>query len=63
MPCGVVSLNNESRKPTADGPKGQLYNLADDLQEQRNLYAQQPEIVARLQKLLAETKEKGRSRP
>ena len=49
-------------KPTPDGPKGQLYNLADDPTEQVNLYQKHPEIVARLHELLAKYKETGRSR-
>ena len=36
-------------KPEADGPKGQLYNLHDDLAETNNLYLKHPEIVARLE--------------
>jgi len=51
-----------TEKPAADGPAGQLYNLADDLQEQHNLYKKQPEVVARLQALLKQYQEKGRSR-
>lgn len=41
---------------------GQLYNLKEDLAEQRNLYQQHPEIVDRLSKLLNEYQQKGRSR-
>ncbi len=40
--------------PPDDAPDGQLYNLADDPQEQRNVYRQHPEIVARLTALLTE---------
>ena len=36
---------------------GQLYNLAEDPRETRNLYAQRPEIVAELQDLLRATVE------
>ncbi|MCH2200489.1 MAG: arylsulfatase [Fuerstiella sp.] len=36
-------------EPGPNDPKGQLYNLADDLAEQHNLYSQLPEIVARLE--------------
>ena len=35
-------------QPTAGGPQGQLYNLADDLGETTNLYSARPEVVARL---------------
>ncbi len=34
--------------PPADAPAGQLYNLNDDPHEQRNVYAQHPDIVERL---------------
>lgn len=33
-------------------PAGQLYNLADDPYETRNLYANHPDLVAELTKLL-----------
>lgn len=49
-------------KPTADGPRGQLYNLADDLSETTNLYADHPEIVKRLQAELKQIVEQGRHR-
>ncbi len=39
-------------QPAADAPAGQLYHLENDPGEQRNLYASQPEIVARLSRLL-----------
>ena len=45
-----------------DAP-GQLYNLADDLSETKNLYHQHPEIVKELKALLDESKKNGRSRP
>ena len=38
-------------------PGGQLYDLAEDPRETRNLYAQRPEIVAELQDLLRATVE------
>lgn len=41
---------------------GQLFNLAEDPGERRNLYAEHPEIVARLQAALEKTKRDGRSR-
>ncbi len=45
-----------------DAP-GQLYDLATDPGETKNLYLQKPEIVKELQALLKETKSSGRSRP
>lgn len=49
-------------KPTAGGPTGQLYNLENDLAETTNLWSAEPEIVARLQKLLEQIKERGHTR-
>ncbi len=51
------------RKPGPGEPPGQLYNLADDPAETRNVYADYPEIVDRLQRLLETYKQSGRSRP
>ncbi len=52
-----------SVKPKPGEPAGQLYNLADDLAETRNLYQQRPEIVKRLSALLERYKRQGHSRP
>lgn len=41
---------------------GQLYNLADDPAERNNLYEKPPEVVARLTRLLDQTRKSGRSR-
>lgn len=41
-------------RPRKGDPPGQLYNLADDVGETKNLYAQKPAIVKRLLKKLAE---------
>lgn len=40
--------NPKKEKPSKDGPAGQLYNLATDLSESKNLYQDRPEIVKRL---------------
>lgn len=45
-----------------DAP-GQLYNLADDPGETRNLYHQRPEIVEGMKALLEDFKSSGRSAP
>ena len=50
-------------KPRPDDPKGQLYNLANDLGETRNLYKEQPNVVKRLMAELATIREADRSRP
>jgi hypothetical protein len=42
--------------------EGQLYNLADDPHELYNLYAQRPDIVARLTELLNSQEKCGHSR-
>ena len=39
-----------------DEPGGQLYNLAEDPRETRNLYAERPGIVSELRELLRETR-------
>jgi arylsulfatase A-like enzyme len=48
-------------KGAAAGP--QLYNLADDLAETKNVAADHPEIVKELTALLEDLRAKGRSRP
>lgn len=50
-------------KPKPGEAKGQLYNLDDDPREQRNLWLEKPEVVARLTALLDKYKREGRSRP
>ena len=50
-------------KPKPGEPKGQLYNLQDDLAENNNLWSKHPEIVERLTKLLDKYKEQGHTRP
>jgi arylsulfatase A-like enzyme len=46
-----------------DAQKAQLYNLAEDLGEKRNLYAEQPEIAAELTALMEQIVANGRSTP
>jgi arylsulfatase A len=48
---------------TAPDSPGQLYNLATDPGETKNLYHQKPEVVKELQSLLQLSKTSGRSRP
>ena len=50
-------------KPAPGDPAGQLYNLADDPGEQRNLYAEHPEMVQRLTALLDKIWKEERSAP
>jgi arylsulfatase A-like enzyme len=48
--------------PAPGGVQGQLYNLANDPHELYNVYAQHPDIVARLTKLLDGYKDSGHTR-
>jgi arylsulfatase A-like enzyme len=50
-------------KPRPGEPVGQLYNLADDPGEKKNLYAEKPGIVERLTALCEKYKMEGRCRP
>ncbi len=43
-------------RPVPGGPRGQLYDLSVDLAETDNLWAQHPEIVARLSRALEREK-------
>jgi arylsulfatase A len=49
-------------EPVEGGVKGQLYNLRDDPHELYNLYAEKPEIVERLTKLLDDYQASGHTR-
>jgi arylsulfatase A-like enzyme len=49
-------------KGTDEHP-GQLYNLADDLGETKNLFAQKPEVVSELSALMEKIVGEGRSTP
>jgi len=51
------------RKPGPGEPAGQLYDLEANLGETKNLYAEKPDVVERLTKLLAEQRKAGRSAP
>jgi arylsulfatase A-like enzyme len=50
-------------QPQPGGPAGQLYNLAEDPGETRNLYLEHPDIVTRLTALLEKYQKQGYSRP
>lgn len=49
--------------PQPGGPKGQLYDLANDPGERYNIYQQHPDIVNHLTGLLAKYERQGYSRP
>jgi arylsulfatase A-like enzyme len=54
----------KGKKGKGRGPKSaELYNLADDLSETKNVADQHPEIVKEMTALLQTVHEKGRSRP
>ena len=50
-------------EPEGSEPKGQLYNLEEDISETINLYNQRADIVKHLEKLLDKYKKQGRSAP
>ena len=45
--------------PQPGGPQGQLYNLADDPGERKNVYSEHPEIVLQLTALLERYQREG----
>jgi arylsulfatase A-like enzyme len=55
--------NPKEIQPEPGGPRGQLYNLDDDPEEQHNLWLEKPDIVKRLTDLLEKYKADGRTRP
>jgi len=59
---GGRRLESSASDQKDDAP-GQLYDLAEDLREQNNLYHKHPEIVSRLTALFEKIKREGRSRP
>lgn len=48
-------------EPTADGPKGQLYDMDNDPGETRNLWLERPDLVEQLFRLLETYQRDGRS--
>ena len=55
--------SNQWDGPQPGDPPGQLYDIEADLREDKNLYTEQPDVVARLKALLERYKAEGRSRP
>ncbi len=52
-----------SIEPAPGEPQGQLYNLDDDPRETTDLYARHPDVVERLEELLEQSRQSGRSAP
>lgn len=55
--------SNQWEGPQEGDPPAQLYDMAEDRHEDRNLLAEQPAVAERLKGLLERYKEQGRSRP
>jgi arylsulfatase A-like enzyme len=63
IPAGAAGAG-KGKKGKAKGPtRAELYNLADDLGETKNLAAEHPDLVKEMTALLQQAREKGRSRP
>jgi arylsulfatase A-like enzyme len=60
---GPWKLIPDAGKKKKDVAGPQLFNLADDLAETKNLAAEKPEVVKELSVLLAKVREEPRSRP
>jgi len=65
---GIAATPPGKKKKVAEGPKTehykpQLFNLADDPGETRNVAALHPDVVQRLSALLREQRERGHSSP
>jgi arylsulfatase A-like enzyme len=60
----ISAGGGKGKKGTARAPRtAELYNLADDLGETKNLAAQYPQIVNEMTAQLRQIREQGRSRP
>jgi arylsulfatase A-like enzyme len=55
--------NANTNTELGNDPQPQLYNLADDIAEQRNLTASHPERVEQMSAMLDQIRQRGRSRP
>ena len=59
----IPGVEADGTKNKKKGGKPQLYNLADDIREAKNLADTQPERVKAMSVMLQQLREKGRSRP
>jgi arylsulfatase A-like enzyme len=62
-PSSGPRMNPRTNIELGNAPGPQLYNLADDIGEQNNLAAQEPEKLRELAGLLEKIRQAGRSRP
>lgn len=62
-PSKGQKFNRNTNTELGNDPQPQLYDLASDLGETRNVAAQEPERVTRMTALLDQIKSSGRSRP
>ncbi|MBC8325321.1 MAG: arylsulfatase [Verrucomicrobia subdivision 3 bacterium] len=61
---GSGGFSKPSRvQPEPKGPRGQLYNLARDIGETRNLWLDEPRLVESFEKQIIKQKTSGRTRP
>ena len=61
---GSGGFSNPRRvQPVPKGPRGQLYNLAEDIGEAKNLWLDEPGLVESFEKQIAKQKASGRTRP
>jgi arylsulfatase A len=61
---GSGGFSNPRRvQPVPKGPRGQLYNLAGDIGETKNLWLDEPRLVESFEKQIAKQKASGRTRP
>jgi hypothetical protein len=61
---GSGGFSNPRRvQPVPKGPRGQLYNLSEDIGEAKNLWLDEPGLVESFEKQIAKQKVSGRTRP
>ncbi|MDE2679787.1 MAG: arylsulfatase [Verrucomicrobiota bacterium] len=61
---GSGGFSNPRRvQPVPKGPRGQLYNLAEDIGEAKNLWLDEPGLVESFENQIAKQKASGRTRP
>jgi len=60
---GGFGWNADDHLPRPSESPGQLYNLAEDIGEERNLYTSRPDVVRWLTELLDTYRKQGYSRP